>query len=64
MIHLFLDNLNTAPGLDDDYANLKCSSMSTKRNKTDDLIHATIGLAIVAIFIIVIYLYTHLREKY
>lgn len=59
----FLDSFNTASGVDDGNANYKqCNSTTTKSNKSDGLMHATIGLAIVAILIVVIYIYTYLRK--
>lgn len=59
----FLVSFKTASGEDDGYANYKqCNSSTTKSNKSDGLMHATIGLAIVAIFIVVIYLYTYLLK--
>lgn len=62
---IFHKNAKNTKGLDDDYTNFKkCNFTQTKRNESDDLIHAIIGLAIVAVLIIVIYLYTHLLEKY
>lgn len=63
-LYIFLNICNTSSGLDDDYTNFKkCNSTQTKRNESDDLIHAIIGLAIVAVLIIVIYLYTYLLGK-
>lgn len=65
MFIYFIDITNTLSGLVDDYAkSKKCNSTQTNINESSDLIHATIGLAIVAVLIIVIYLYTHLLERY
>lgn len=61
--YLFLDNFKTAFSVNDDNANYKqCNSTATKSNKSNGLMHATIGLAIVAILIIFIYIYTHLLK--
>lgn len=65
MFIYFIDITNTVSGLVDDYAkSKKCNSTQKNINESSDLIHATIGLAIVAVLIIVIYLYTHLLERY
>lgn len=59
------DNFKTAFSVNDDNANYKqCNSTATKSNKSNSLMHATIGLAIVAILIIFIYIYTHLLKRY
>lgn len=58
-------SVNTATGVDNDYANFKdCNTTSTKRNKSDGLKHGTMGLAIATILIIFIYFFTHLLQKY
>lgn len=61
----FLDRFENSSGMDDDNLSYKqCNSTPTKSNKSNGLMHASIGLAIVAILIVVLYLYTHLLKRY
>lgn len=61
----FLDNSKTSSVADNDNAIYKqCNSAQTKSNKSDSLMHAIIGLAIMALLIIFIYLYTYQLKNY
>lgn len=66
VIYFFsLDNFKTTSVADNDNAIYKqCNSAQTKSNKSDSLMHAIIGLAIMALLIIFIYLYTYQLKNY
>lgn len=56
-------SFNTTSGINDDNANYKRNNTPpTKRHIADGIMHAVIGLAIVAFLIVIIYLYIYQQK--